>query len=103
VTSERLSSGGRIDRSQPVEFCFNGKALSGFVGDSLASALMANDIAVVGRSFKRHRPRGLLSLGLEEPKVIMNLGAGALAQHNRIAAATVLTPGLDVRPYLPYI
>jgi sarcosine oxidase subunit alpha len=93
-----LSSGGRIDRSQPIEFSFDGKVLRGFAGDSLASALMANGVAVVGRSFKRHRPRGLLSLGLEEPNAIMNLGAGALAQPNRIASETALTQGLDARP-----
>ncbi|MCB2079876.1 MAG: (2Fe-2S)-binding protein, partial [Novosphingobium sp.] len=53
----RLASGGLIDRSQPLRFTFDGKPYSGFAGDTLASALIANDVRLVGRSFKYHRPR----------------------------------------------
>jgi NADPH-dependent 2,4-dienoyl-CoA reductase/sulfur reductase-like enzyme len=56
VNSRRLSSGGRIDRTKPVSFRFNGRRYGGFAGDTLASALLANDVAVVSRSFKLHRP-----------------------------------------------
>ena len=64
----RLSQGGRIDRSKPLRFTFDGKTYYGYQGDTLASALLANGIVLVGRSFKYHRPRGILSAGAEEPK-----------------------------------
>jgi len=53
----RLGAGGRIDRSRPLDFFFNGRKLQGYQGDSLASALLANDVHLIGRSFKYHRPR----------------------------------------------
>jgi sarcosine oxidase subunit alpha len=62
----RIASGGRIDRSTPVDFSFNGKAMQGFSGDTLASALLANGQRMVSRSFKFHRPRGIVSAGVEE-------------------------------------
>ena len=66
--STRLSKGGRlIDRSCALEFTFNGKRLRGFQGDTLAASLLANDQTLVGRSFKYHRPRGLIASGVEEP------------------------------------
>ncbi|MEL0624323.1 sarcosine oxidase subunit alpha [Marinomonas arenicola] len=71
----RLKNGGRIDRSIPITFTFNGKQLTGFQGDTLASALLANGINVVGRSFKYSRPRGIVACGAEEPNAIMQLGA----------------------------
>src|SRR5204863_32255 len=63
----RLPEGGRIDRDQPISFSFDGRRLEGCGGDTLASALLANGVTLVGRSFKYHRPRGLMSAGIEEP------------------------------------
>jgi len=59
----RLAEGGLIDRSKTLEFSFDGKSHAGFAGDTLASALLANDVTLMGRSFKYHRPRGLLTGG----------------------------------------
>ncbi len=72
----RLESGGCIDRSKPVRFCFNGRELTGYQGDTLASALLANGIRVVGRSFKYHRPRGVFTAGEEEPCALVEVGEG---------------------------
>jgi sarcosine oxidase subunit alpha len=72
----RLSQGGRIDRAKPLRFTFDGKSYSGFAGDTLASALIANGVHLLGRSFKYHRPRGLLSLGADEPNALVGLDAG---------------------------
>lgn len=76
----RTEDSGRIDRSRPLKFTFNGKTLHGFSGDTLASALLANGIRVVSRSFKFHRPRGVLSAGAEEPNalVAVDIGNGML-------------------------
>ena len=63
----RMATGGRIDRSHPVGFSFDGKGYRGFSGDTLASALLANGVMLLGRSFKYHRPRGVLGAGSEEP------------------------------------
>ena len=66
--STRLSAGGRlIDTNKQIRFRFNGKHMTGFEGDTLASALLANDQMMVGRSFKYHRPRGVVASGSEEP------------------------------------
>ncbi|MFT4116837.1 sarcosine oxidase subunit alpha [Bradyrhizobium sp.] len=70
----RLSSGGHVDRSKPLRFSFDGKQYSGFAGDTLASALIANGIHLVGRSFKYHRPRGFLSAGSDEPNALVGVG-----------------------------
>ena len=64
----RLAEGGLIDRTKTVRFKFDGRTLTGHEGDTLASALLANGIRLVGRSFKYHRPRGILSAGSEEPR-----------------------------------
>ena len=61
----RLADGGRIDRSAPIAFSLEGRQLTGYRGDTLASALLASGITLVGRSFKYHRPRGLLTAGAE--------------------------------------
>ena len=68
---QRLASGGRIDRKQLIHFSFNGQQLSGYSGDTLASALLANDISPVSRSIKYHRLRGIMSAGLEEPSALL--------------------------------
>lgn len=72
----RLETGGRIDRSQPVRFQFDGKAYKGFAGDTLASALLANGVMLFGRSFKYHRPRGLVAAGSEEPNALISVDRG---------------------------
>jgi len=67
----RLTSGGRIDRNKPLSFEFNGRKLQGFHGDTIASALLANGISTVNRSFKYHRPRGIMSAGVEETNALL--------------------------------
>src|ERR1700755_2978777 len=69
----RTPTGGRIDRSKPLRFTFDGRPLTGFAGDTLASALLRNGIHLVGRSFKYHRPRGILSAGPEEPNALVTV------------------------------
>ena len=64
----RLAAGGRINRSRPIRFFFNGRVLTGYEGDTLASALIANGIRTVARSFKYHRPRGIVGVSLQEPE-----------------------------------
>ncbi len=71
----RLAEGGRIDRARPLRFTFDGRAFTGYEGDTLASALLANGEALFGRSFKYHRPRGLLAAGSEEPNALVGVGA----------------------------
>jgi sarcosine oxidase, subunit alpha len=71
----RLPSGGRIDRGRPLRFTFDGKSYSGLAGDTLASALLANGVHLVGRSFKYHRPRGIMTAGSEEPNALVGVGS----------------------------
>jgi sarcosine oxidase subunit alpha len=91
----RLPTGGLIDRARPVAFRFDGRAMTGLAGDTLASALIANGARRVGRSFKYHRPRGILSAGSEEPNALVTLGAGARAEPNTRATTTELFAGLE--------
>lgn len=91
---KRIPVGGRIDRSRPVEFAFDGKKLHGFHGDTLASALLANDVALVGRSFKYHRPRGIFSAGPEEPNALVTLGTGGRREPNLPATTLELADGM---------
>ena len=90
----RLSSGGRLDRSRTIGFSFNGQPYHGFQGDTLASALLANGVDVVGRSFKYHRPRGIIGSGAEEPNAILQIGSGAKALPNYRATQVELFDGL---------
>ena len=90
----RLPSGGLIDRSQPLSFRFDGRTLRGFQGDTLASALLANDVRLVARSFKYHRPRGILTAGSEEPNALMQLGQGDQTTPNVRATTQELFDGL---------
>ncbi|MCF6329565.1 MAG: 2Fe-2S iron-sulfur cluster-binding protein [Henriciella sp.] len=73
----RLSSGGLIDRDVSIPFTFDGQTYTAHPGDTLASALLANDVRLMGRSFKYHRPRGVLTAGSEEPNALMEIGVGA--------------------------
>ena len=95
--AHRLESGGRIDRSCPLTFEFDGKRYYGFAGDTLASALLANGVRIVGRSFKLHRPRGLMAAWSEEPNGIVQLGSGATAVPNLKATQIELMDGLKAR------
>ncbi|GGO26865.1 sarcosine oxidase subunit alpha [Gemmobacter aquaticus] len=93
--STRLSKGGRlIDRTAPQEFTFNGKRLRGYRGDTLAAALLANDQMLVGRSFKYHRPRGIVASGAEEPNALVNMGEGGRFEPNQRTTTTELFDGL---------
>jgi len=91
----RLARGGRIDRSRLLHFTFEGRSYTGHPGDTLASALLAAGVEVVGRSFKYHRPRGLLAAGPEEPNALMRIGRGAEAEPNLKATEVELVDGLQ--------
>ncbi|MGE4057000.1 MAG: FAD-dependent oxidoreductase [Vicinamibacterales bacterium] len=93
----RLDRGGLIDRDQVLDFRFDGRRFSGFSGDTLASALLAAGVRVVGRSFKLHRPRGLLAAGVEEPNALMQVGEGACSTPNLRATEVELHEGLTAR------
>ncbi|WP_271104594.1 sarcosine oxidase subunit alpha [Pseudomonas tohonis] len=82
----RLSKGGRIDRSQPLTFTFNGQSYQGYAGDSLAAALLANGVDIVGRSFKYSRPRGIVAAGAEEPNAILQIGSTPATQVPNVRA-----------------
>lgn len=82
----RLHNGGRIDRSKPLTFTYNGKNFQGFKGDTLASAMLANGIDIVGRSFKYSRPRGIVASGAEEPNAVLQLGATEATQIPNVRA-----------------
>jgi sarcosine oxidase subunit alpha len=90
----RLAKGGMIDRSKPVRFSFDGEQFTGFQGDTLASALLANGMRLVGRSFKYHRPRGILTAGSEEPNALVELRSGARREPNTRATTIELYDGL---------
>ncbi len=93
--STRLMKGGRfIDRAKALGFSFNGKQLRAFAGDTLAAALLANDQMLVGRSFKYHRPRGIVASGAEEPNALMNMGEGGQFEPNQRATTTEVFEGL---------
>ncbi|PJE26089.1 Aminomethyltransferase [Pseudooceanicola marinus] len=94
--SSRLAQGGRlIDRGAMREFTFNGKRLKGYEGDTLASALLANDQVMMGRSFKYHRPRGVVASGSEEPNALMGIGTGGRFEPNQRATMQELFDGLQ--------
>ena len=95
TTSSRLREGGLIDRSAPLPFTFDGQAYTGFAGDTLASALMANGVRLLGRSFKYHRPRGLVAAGSEEPNALVELRTGARREPNIPATVVELFAGLQ--------
>jgi sarcosine oxidase subunit alpha len=89
MTASRLAQGGAIDRTKPISFSFDGMPLAGFAGDTLASALLANDVMVVGRSFKLHRPRGLFGAGYDDPgSMVERLGPRPAT--NQLATTTTL-------------
>ncbi len=91
----RLLAGGLVDRSRTLRFTFDGRAYAGHSGDTLASALLANGVRLVGRSFKYHRPRGILSAGPEEPNALAELRTGARREPNTRMTTAELFEGLE--------
>ncbi|MEE8429104.1 MAG: 2Fe-2S iron-sulfur cluster-binding protein, partial [Gammaproteobacteria bacterium] len=90
----RLASGGRITRSKPLNFTFDGRRYQGFEGDTLASALIANGVKIVARSFKYHRPRGVYAASVDEPNALVTLRTGARREPNIQATMIELYEGL---------
>ncbi len=93
----RLAEGGEIDRTKPLSFLFEGQGYEGYAGDTLASALVANGVTLVGRSFKYHRPRGFFAAGAEEPNGLMDITLGARHEPNARATMVDLADGLIAR------
>ena len=90
----RVADKGLIDRSKPVSFSFDGHTFGGFQGDTVASALLANEVRLMGRSFKYHRPRGALTAGSEEPNALITTGTGAGREPNVRATVQEVYDGL---------
>jgi len=93
--SFRLEAGGLVDRTREIGFEFDGRRYLGHPGDTLASALLANGVRLVGRSFKYHRPRGIVAAGSEEPCALVELGQGAAREPNTRATTVPLYEGLS--------
>jgi sarcosine oxidase, subunit alpha len=91
----RIAAGGLVDRDELLTFTFDGQRLTGYRGDTLASALLANGVRLVGRSFKYHRPRGIVTAGPEEPNALVRLGWGPRAVPNVKATEVPLHEGLE--------
>jgi sarcosine oxidase, subunit alpha len=89
VSALRTASGGRVDRSRPLRFSFDGRALEGLQGDTLASALLANGVHLAGRSFKYHRPRGIMTAGAEEPSALVTIRRDAARETPNLRATQV--------------
>ena len=93
--STRLATGGRLlNKQRALGFSFNGKQMRAFEGDTLASALLANDQMLVGRSFKYHRPRGIVASGAEEPNGLVNMGTEGRFEPNQRVTTTEVFDGL---------
>jgi len=97
MTQSNRIAGGQIDRSKTIRFTFDGVPYQGHPGDTLASALLANGVRLMGRSFKYHRPRGPLSAGSEEPNALVHLRSGARQEPNTRATVAELFDGLEAR------
>ena len=93
----RSNDGGQIDRSKPINFTFDGKPYQGYQGDTLASALLANGVHLMARSFKYHRPRGVSTAGSEEPNAIVELRTGPRKEPNTKATTIELYEGLEAK------
>jgi sarcosine oxidase subunit alpha len=92
----RTANGGRIDRARALPFTFDGVRYSGFAGDTLASALLASGVHLMGRSFKYHRPRGVLAAGAEEPSALVGVHRDAARYTPNVRATQLeLYAGLD--------
>lgn len=95
MSGHRLPAGGLIDRTRPLHFTFDGRGLAGHPGDTLASALLASGVMLVGRSFKYHRPRGIVAAGPDEPNALVELRSGARREPNTKATEVELFNGLE--------
>ncbi len=94
MSPRRTTAGGRIDRDKPVRFTFDGKPYAGLAGDTLASALLANGVTLFGRSFKYHRPRGVLTAGVDEPNALVTVLKGEVREPNVPATLVEIHDGL---------
>ena len=90
----RAAKGGLIDRTRTICFSFDGQSFGGYPGDTLASALLANGVSLMGRSFKYHRPRGVLAAGVEEPNALVGAGSGGRYEPNTRASDLFIYDGL---------
>ncbi|MCB2135775.1 MAG: sarcosine oxidase subunit alpha family protein [Rhodobacteraceae bacterium] len=97
MTQPNRITGGLIDRAQTLNFQFDGTSFQGHAGDTLASALLANGVRLMGRSFKYHRPRGPLTAGSEEPNALVELRSGGRREPNTRATTVELFDGLEAR------
>ena len=86
-----------IDQTKPLKFHFDGKAYTGFEGDTLTSALLRNEVKLVGRSFKYHRPRGIMAAGSEEPNALVEIHHDGVSEPNRRATMIKLFDGLNAK------
>jgi len=91
----RLANEGLLNRNKEIEFNFNGKKYTGYEGDTLASALLANGVHLVGRSFKYHRPRGFFGAGVDEPNAKLQVTINGYSEPNVNATEIELVEGLS--------
>jgi len=96
-SASRLAMGGRLKRDKVISFTFDGKKYKGFEGDTIASALLANGVSLIGRSWKYHRPRGIVSDGAEEPSAIFQLEEGAFTIPNVRATQAEIYEGMLIK------
>ncbi len=97
-----MADGGRIDRDAAVSSStHDGQTLAGFVGDTVAATLLAHGIHLVARSFKYHRPRGIMAAGVEEPNALLTVGSGARQEPNIAATVLELQCGLQRARRMP--
>ena len=94
---KRINKPSYIDRTKPISFQFDGKSISGFAGDTLASALLASGRTLLGRSFKYHRPRGIIGAGIEEPNALFTTGAGGRTEPNTISTTAELKSDITAK------
>ena len=102
MSPRRAASGGRIDRSRPIRFTFDGTSYTGHAGDTLASALLANGVTLMGRSFKYHRPRGVMTAGVDEPNALVTIVKGDIREPNIPATTIEIFDGLEVVSQRPW-
>ena len=93
----RVEGKGLIDRKTPIRFRFDGRDLAGFKGDTLASALIANDVKLIGRSFKYHRPRGLMTAGSEDPNGLVEIIEDRQQTPNTRATVQEIHEGMEAK------
>ena len=97
MSGSRTRQGGVIDRTRKINFTFDGQSYQGHPGDTLASALLAHGVVLFGRSFKYHRPRGVMSAGVEEPNALVEVGTDGRFEPNTRATDVFLYEGLVAR------